>query len=451
MKFAVPYTFVVRPSSAWRIGIPRKGHWVILFLIGLAFQPFGSFASLALFLASCSLMVYLHPVRGRHLANGWILLLYFALVGLLLKLFQPVNPMLFLLYAAYWALGVLTYTSLANRIGDSSRKDILILINWILALDLAINLPPCLIELVRDGIGDWVTGLSGLILQQSASQNRTNSVRAVALAVLALVNYRQQRNGLSLLSLGFNSSVLILATSMTTIMSAFGALGAVVVLRRINLRTLVFGAALVGMVLVANIINQHFLKTESMFDLISQLNTRWLPKLDMYRQYSIELIERKPWLLLLGFGFGNFMNRFSILANYANYSMFPGKAFISSLLESPFTKTYLVDYYGLGRQDVGSSILITPWSGFLSIVTEWGLIGILLGALCAWPMLRSLWVSRQASLRGPGRFLLLFLVFNLGFDCYMDYPELMVPFFIITLLMVNVYREDGKVRPKAQA
>lgn len=436
MRLAIPSYVAFRVPTVLRIPVPSARLWPIVLLVCLAFQPFGSFAALGLYIVALAGLFLTRPLPGRNASNWAVLLGYLALALVLVSAFQPASPGLFVVYATYLTLCMGAYWYISGKIESCSRDELLRIVNLVLLADLALNLPTTLIEIVLMGIGDWVTGLSGILLSESFSQNRTNSIRAAMIGVLALVNYRHQRNGLSAVSAGFNAACLILATSMTTILSAFGALAAAILLRRKSAATLVWGAAVVAFLLVANAVNQHLLKTESLFDFVAELNTKWLPKLDIWRQYFAEILPQHPWMLLVGAGLGGMMNRFAILANFQNYSSFPGKEAISSLLRSDLTKTHLVDYYNLEKGVVGRSIISTPWSGNMSFLMEWGLLGILIGLFLAWPFLRRLWGAGRGYLIGSGRFLLLFSFFNLFFDCYLDYPEIVVPFIAVACIIM---------------
>jgi hypothetical protein len=267
-------------------------------------------------------------------------------------------------------------------------------------------------------------------------------VRAGCIAILAAANYKRQKNALSLASLGFNLFVLLLGVSVTTIMAYVGALAAGVIFRKNPLKSLAALAALFVLAWMANVLNQAN-GSSDIFDFILHLNTHFVPKVDIYRQYFAEMIGQYPWLPFFGNGFGNAMNRFALLPNFQGSANFPGKDLLALALDAPLVQRHLVEYYDLNNGVAGNSIISTPWSGLTALVFEWGAVGLAFGTALAWPALKSVWRAGSGTLIGSGKFLLVFLAGNLFWDCYLDYPELMIPFFVCALAMVGLERRQA--------
>lgn len=432
MRTSVPTRFRF-PVLEWRF-LP------LLLAYLVAIQPFGSIA--CIFFGACVILLgaLLRPLPALPLANWGALALAMGAYSLLLSPLVGQNAPLLILYASYFTLLILGWLVMRGAIDGLTAAETRSLVQWLLLADLAFNLPSVALELARHGPGDWVTGLSGLFLNSSLSQNRTNAVRGCFIAVLAAYQWRAGRSRLAAVSLGFNLAMVVLATSMTTLLSGIAAFAACGFLRG-KLRqklTVLFGCS--ALAAGGDYMNQVRYGSSSIFTFILNFNSRWIPKLDAFVQYARELIFEYPWLLFTGNGLGNFLNRFALLTNYRNYSGFPFKEAISPWFSQELIREHFIERYHLEQGIVGNSIISTPWSGVLSLLLEWGLLGI----LAALVLSRRFWLGllgvKGSSLLGSGRFLLLLLVFNMFFDCYQDYVEIMLPFFLVALLLIKLDR-----------
>lgn len=425
MQLVIPLQYRVRMADA------KSG--LVLSLFFLASLPIGSPAALVLYgLMGCGLILT-HRVPALPIGNFTVWLGLLGCASLASATFVPVNLVLAGGYAAYLLFLVFCGVIINREIRSMPAGDRVLLIGWLLFLDLAINMPAVLVQLAVWGPGDMVQGSSGLLLGDALSQNRTNSVRAGFLIVLALSNVRE--GFLPKLSLAFNVCVLLLATSMTTIFSGVLALFVTLAARRNVLGLLPYLLGLVGVAFLADKVNQMIFNSTSVFEFLLTINTRWIPKLDVWNQYFTEVLDRNPAAALFGTGLGNFSNRFAILSNYQNYSDFPFKDVISSLLHSPLTTTHLIDRYRLEQGIVGSSIISVPWSGMIGAVAEFGLAGLAVLAALGRNWISSVLNGARGNSWNNGMALLLFFCFNLLFDCYVDYPEVVFPFLITAALL----------------
>lgn len=447
MRLALPHSLPLTIPLRRSLTFPRGDRAGILLIFMLGFQPFGSMPALMIFVMAMALLIVTTPMHSRVVVNWLSLSAYLGAVALCLSPFISINFPLFSIYFLYGSGLVATFHVLSTRMRAWSVEDLRMLVNWMLALDIAVNAVPVAIELAMHGIGDYVTGLSGLLIKTSLSQNRTYSVKAGFLLVLAVANYRAQRNSLSAASICFNLFVLLIGVSVTTILALIIALGSGVIFRRNPFKALLALFALVPLAFAANYLNQAN-GSSDVFDMIININTHYVPKIDMYKQYFTILIGEYPWLPLFGNGFGNTLNRFALLANFQGSSNFQGKEFFSAVLEAPFISRHLVDHYNLNYGIVGNSIISVPWSSIAGLILEWGLVGIVFATALAWPALKTLWNAGSGSLVGSGRFLLIFLAGNMFWDCYLDYPEVMIPFFICALALSGLDRSPSGIEKK---
>jgi hypothetical protein len=395
--------------------------------------------ALMFYIVAMAILILTTPIHSRVLVNWLLFSAYLAGSALCLSPFIPINLPLIVIYLLYGSGMVATFHVLSTRMGAWSLQDLKILVNWMLALDIAVNAVPVALELAMYGIGDYVTGMSGLLLKASLSQNRTYSLKAGCLLVLAFANFRSQRNALSVVSICFNLFVLLIGVSVTAILAFIIALASVVIFRKNPLKALLALFVLIPLAFAANYLNQAN-GSADVFDMIININTHYVPKVDLYKQYFTDMIGRYPWMPFFGNGIGNSMNRFALLANFEGSSNFPGKEIFAAALEAPLVKLHLVDHYDLNNGIIGNSIISVPWSSLAGIIFEFGLVGIAFAVVLAWPALKAIWKVGSGSLIGSGKFLLIFLLGNLFWDCYLDYPEVMVPFFITALALVGLER-----------
>lgn len=447
MRLAFPHSLPLTIPLRRSLVFPRGDQAGILFIFLLGFQPLGSMPALMMFVMAMALLVVQTPIQSRVMVNWLSLAAYFAAVALCLSPFIPINIPLFGIYFLYASGLVATFHVLSIRMRAWSVEDLRMLVNWMLALDIALNAVPVVIELAMHGIGDYVTGLSGLLIKSSLSQNRTYSIKAGFLLVLAVANFRAQRNTLSVVSICFNLFVLLIGVSVTAILAFIIALGAGVLFRRNPFKALLAVFALVPLAFAANYLNQAN-GSADVFDMIININTHYVPKIDLYKQYFTEMLVDYPWMGFFGNGFGNAMNRFALLANFEGSSNFPGKEAFSVVLEAPLVQRHLVDYYDLNNGIIGNSIISVPWSSLAGLVFEFGIVGLAFATVLAWPALKYLWRAGSGSLIGSGRFLLIFLAGNMFWDCYLDYPEVIVPFFICALALSGLDRARADIAVK---
>ncbi|MDQ3001287.1 MAG: hypothetical protein M3Y08_08510 [Fibrobacterota bacterium] len=416
-----------------RIALPSAGLLPIGGVLLLSFQPLGSFASLFLFIVMVGLMVLRERIPAKPMANWMVILAIYLAVLMVTWVMRSENILLFLLYSGYLTLLLLFGLMVGRVISAMSEEDRDDAILFILIADLAINMPSVLIELLWKGAGDPIQGFAGLIMSNNFSQGRTNAVRAGMLLSLALLQYSRRRAFIPAASAAFNASVLVLSTSMTTVLSVFGAGAVALFLTRQSNRTLKLGAifaiaALGGMVneLMYNVSYAAYL-------LALNYHFTFTPKLNIYLHLASTVFPDRPLAIFFGNGLGNFMNRFAVLTNFENYSQMPFKEILMSLFASPDTRTHLVDTYNLEAGVQGNSILGVPWNSMLTVLLETGLLGFaffvaLLGRFF-------LKVGKVGSnLVGSGVFLLSFFSFNMLFDDYLDYPEVVCPFLLIACL-----------------
>lgn len=446
MRLALPDSLALKIPLSPAMRLPRLDQAVIILIFMLGYQPFGSMASLLLFGAAMGLLILSTPMRAYLVVNWLCLVAYLGLVAWFLSLRIPINLPLFVIYFLYASALVATFHVLSRRMGDWKRQDLHVVINWILALDLAVNLIPVLVELMIHGFGDYITGLSGFLIEESLSQNRTYAVKAGCVVVLAIANFKAQRNAISVVSIVFNLLVMVVTVSVTTILAFMIALAAAIVFVKNPIKILFALSTLIPLAFAANFLNQA-LGSSDIFDMVLNVNTHYVPKIDLYKQYFNEMIAQYPWMPLFGNGFGNSMNRFAVLANFKGTSNFPGKEAFASLLEAPQVHRHLVDYYNLEKGIMGGSIISVPWSSLAGLIFEFGMVGFAFAVLLAWPALKRIWRTGAGSMVGSGRFLLVFLAGNLFWDCYLDYPEVMVPYFICLLAMVGLERRPSDSGP----
>ncbi|MDB5103998.1 MAG: hypothetical protein JWP91_1687 [Fibrobacteres bacterium] len=432
-----------------RLPLPTGDDWLPLGLMLISFLPFGSFAALILFSMVGMAACILQPVPYRPTANflGMVALVAFA--GLIRVFFGGTNFGLEAFYVLYLSLVVMVGILTTRKVLNLNQAAFGHFIAILMVSDLVLNMPAVAFQLATKGPGDFVQGFSGILIADALSQNRTNSIRAGFYIILCMANGDSRYRLLTRVSLVFNACVLLLATSMTTIFSAIAAAG-IFLLMSLDLRkTLVFGSLGAGVAFLANTINRAvFRDTTSVFEFAASLNTRWIPKLDIYNHYFGTLIFQDPILPWLGYGIGNFGNRFAILTNYSGFSHFPMKEAISALFASPPTALNLVDRYNLESAGIiGSSIVSTPWSGVMALIGEWGILGTVLIAWVGWPWLSKFLPSRKIVSMAP--LLFLFLAFNLMFECYLDYPEVIGPFVVVSACLFRLAHPKSARRDRA--
>lgn len=421
MKIRLPTRFTVK--------LPGAAASVVLFFFLLACQPLGSPAALALFVAFSCLLCLLYPLPAVPIANLLAAMGITMSLGAFNLLLSRPNYMLSAFYIIYLVLMAMAAILLFRRIRSLRAPDFEGLIAWMLLADLFLNGPCIAYQLLRFGPGDMIQGFSGIFLGNGLSQNRTNSIRTGFIIILCLANLSSRHRILIRVSLAFNALCLLLATSMTTILSAIMALALFMFFRMNLIRFTPYGILVLILTIVSDRVNTAIFETSSVFDYLATINTRWIPKLDIYGHYFGTMVRENPVMLLTGLGIGTFANRFAILTNFSNYSHFPFKDAISAFFASPETASHLIARYKLEDGIVGASIMSVPWSSILSLLTEWGLVGLALLALAGYPWLVTVWKGRRGN--SYARLLFMFFGFNLLFDSYLDFPETLFPFAIV--------------------
>jgi hypothetical protein len=424
-----------------RIALPSRGALPIAGVLLLSFQPLGSFVSLFLFLGLMGLLLLVEGVPAKPVGNWAVVLGTYFVILLVTWAVRPENFLLFLLYSGYLTLLLLFGLIVGKAVYSMSGEDKENAIYLILIVDLIINMPSVLIELARLGPGDPIQGFAGLLLSDNFSQGRTNAVRAGILLSLAMLQYSRRKGFITMASACFNVSVLVLCTSMTTLLSLFGAVAVALFLTRQSNRMLKL-AIVIGVAVLGGFINEVVYKV-SMAAYLLALNYHFAftPKLNIYLHLGSTVFPERPLAIFFGNGLGNFMNRFAILTNIDNYARFPFKKILMALLISPDTRTHLVGTYGLENGITGNSILGVPWNGMLSFFLETGLLGFAFILLLLGRFFRKV-VKTGTNILGSGVFLVSFFCLNMLFDNYLDYPEVVCFFLLVSCLFAAPY--EGK-------
>lgn len=427
-----------------RIEPPSAGLLPVAGVLILSFQPLGSFASLFLFLGLVTLMFLRERVPAQPLANWMVVLAVYLVILLVTWILRTENILLFLLYSGYLTVLLLFGLLAAKAIFSMSDEDREKTILFMLIADLAINMPSVLIEFAFMGAGDPIQGFSGLILPGNFSQGRTNALRAGMFLSLSLFQYSRRKGFIPAASAAFNASVLVLSTSMTTVLSVFGAGAVAIFLTRQSHRTLKL-AVIFAIAAMGGLMNQLVYKISMGGYLLAlDYHFAFTPKLNIYLHLGDTIFPERPISVFFGNGLGNFMNRFAVLTNFENYSRMPFKEILMGLFSSPDTRAHLVDHYNLENGVQGNSILGVPWNSMLAILLETGILGF--GFFLAFFGRFFMKVGRAGkNLLGSGVFLIGFFCFNMLFDNYLDYPEVVCPFLIIAFLFAATGNAPAQV------
>jgi hypothetical protein len=257
--------------------------------------------------------------------------------------------------------------------------------------------------------------------------------------------YRQRRTKdfLSGLSAVFNLGVVVMALSMTTILSAFAAGMLVLALSKDQAYRIPKMAGIVGVAVVGGIFNKlKYGVSYSDYLLAFNYHLEFMPKLNMYKKVIEEIAPDHPWTILVGHGVGTFMNRFAILFNFKNYAFYPFKGELMDFFNNENTIDKVIQAYHLEAGVVGNSILSVPWSSAMSLYLETGLLGIFILVLFLRNFGRDI-LKVRGGMIGTGLFFLAFVSFNSLFDVYMDYPETACSFLLIGLLLGAMGRVES--------
>lgn len=438
----------MRIGTAWlwdmRIPFPPPGSWPLLLTLIICNQPLGSSFTLVLFFLFTMGLALLRRIPARVAGNSACILVLYFLILLTNSLFIKESINLFLFYSFYAAMCVAYFIIIKGVVERMSTEDVDKSILLILLLDMLLNVPAVAMQIGLHGVGDYVSGLSGLFSQGSLSQGRTNTVRAGMLMVLALVRYSRKKDGLSLVSAGFNMAVLVGALSMTAILSAFGA-GMVALFAAKQRHRMLKLALIVGIVVLGGIFNEmKYGVSYANYLLALNYHYELTPKFNIYKVVIEQFVPDRPWTFLFGNGLGNLMNRFAILFNFENYSAFPFKEHVQSIFESTEARTHMINRYYLESGVVGNSIVSVPWSSGLAIFLEAGVLGLGLLFFSVRHFIRDVLKVRRG-LIASGTFFLAFFFFNIMFDVYVDYPEVLCAFLMVGFLL------GAMERPQASA
>lgn len=438
-----------RYSTKWFIPKVNSKNAPILFAYFIAILPFGSVVTLVGSIAFFFLYIFFTkvsylPVKywfGVLIGLGFLSGFYSLLIG------QKIG--LYLFYASYLSILLGWYLILKKRISCLNQIQLEHLCILLLGLDLALNIPAVLVEIGMHGIGDWVTGFPGVLLQSTLSQNRTNALRAGIMCFMSSFIYFNTplKSWIVLLSIAFNGLVIIFAMSMTTTISFAGAFIFSSFFNATLKKKLFAISGCISFAFIGDFVNRVTYQTTGVIDFALSFSTRWIPKLDAYLYFFSNLCFQYPWVLFFGFGPGNYMNRFVILTNYQKYSDFPLKSLFEKIFANNLVCENLIDRYHLENGVLGNSILGTPWSGNLSLLSEWGIFGLIILWLLCGNIIKKIWKLPSVSIIGSGKFFMAFVFLNSFFDCYQDYPETVIPIFISVLIVLKYQKLKPDLRP----